>query len=131
MNGTTSTAAFVMGGLAIAFTPKMTGKVRITISGTLKNNTINDGATVQIAFGTGTAPANGAAAAGTILTNAAQLTNAIAANAEYPFCLSGIVGTATPLTLGTAVWFDLQQAAVTGGTATAQRLQILLEEIQN
>src|SRR5438309_1082651 len=62
--GTTDTTGKMM-GLAIAVTPLVTGRLKIFVSGSAANNTINDGAAVQIRYGTGTAPVNGAALTGT------------------------------------------------------------------
>jgi hypothetical protein len=111
--GTTSTS-FVMAGMGstASVTPATSGKVAITISGQLTNNTINDGCTIRIMVGTGAAPANGAAATGTAVGTAPGQTVA-AANQSLGFSVTGL---ATGLTVGTPIWIDLEFAALTGGT---------------
>jgi len=122
--GTTSTTA-VMAGLAISFTPNKTGKIKITVDGMIANSTAGDGGTAQIAYGTGTAPANGAAATGTAVGNKASLLSS-AASQNQSFSLVAIV---SGLTAGTAYWIDLQQAAVTGGTASITGISYTVEEL--
>lgn len=123
--GTASTAAIIMMGVGgtWAVTPKL-GKVRITISGTSFNDTANDGAIIQLRYGTGTAPANGDAITG---TQAGRSINVASAFNTQTVGFS-IVAAITGLTPGTAYWFDIGLAAVTGGTASATQLSILLTE---
>lgn len=111
--GTTSATAVMM-GLAGTITPTKTGRVTFTISGQMANNTLNDGVTVDLRTGTGTAPTNGAAVTGT-LRGVSQTATALIANERSGFSLTFPV---TGLTLGTAVWYDLSLLAVTGGTAS-------------
>jgi hypothetical protein len=61
-----ATTTPTMMGLAGSITPKSTGNVRITITGDAGNSVINDGAQMQVAYGTGAAPANAATATGTV-----------------------------------------------------------------
>lgn len=114
--GTTSATA-VMGGLGgtFAITPGVTGRVKIEISGQMANSTINDGVTLDLRYGTGTAPANGDAVTGT-LAGISQTATSLVAAQRSGFCLQAIV---TGLTVGTAYWMDFSQLAVTGGTASA------------
>lgn len=124
--GTTSLTAVMMGlGGAAAITPVKTGRIAFTISGQMANNTNNDGATVQLRYGTGTAPINGAAVTGTQAGNSQSFT-AAAANNSSGFSISPIV---TGLTLGTPVWFDLGLQAATGGTASVTGITISAHEI--
>jgi len=122
--GTTSTAVTVMAGLAIAFTPKYTGKIKVYIQCLGINNTAGDGFFWQVAYGTGTAPVNGAAAVGTV----------IGRGTKSDIQVSSIVLTQTAyvsgLAVGTSYWFDIQQAAITGGTATMLSINCIIEEIQ-
>ncbi len=113
------TATFKMNGLGAAaapctITPTATGRVLFFISGTEVNGTIADGVSIKLAFGTGTAPANAAAASGTIISATQTMTQAVAAD-PVGFAIQG---STTGLALATAVWFDLQVADVTGGTAS-------------
>jgi len=121
--GTTSTTPVMM-GLGILFTPLYSGRVKIIIAGEASNNTLNDGFIVYAAYGTGAAPANGAAATGTTVGNYVTST-ALAASELKPFTIIGVV---TGLTVGTAIWIDLELGAVTGGTASLNNLSIIIEE---
>jgi hypothetical protein len=123
--GTTSTAAFVMMGLAGSITPKSTGKILIIISGHGSNTVAADGVKMQIRFGTGAAPANGAASTGTAAGGAPIIGRAQAATVTVPFSCNGI---ASGLTIGTTYWVDLSIAAVTGGTGSVANLSISVEE---
>lgn len=124
--GTTSTTAVMMGlGGAASITPTKTGRISFTISGQMTNNTNNDGATVQLRYGAGTAPTNGAAVTGTQAGNSQSFTASVA-NGSSGFSLSPIV---TGLTLGTPYWFDLGLNAVTGGTAATKGITISAHEI--
>lgn len=122
--GTTNTTGLMM-GLAGSFTPAVTGRVLITISGDVQNNTNGDGAKFQIRYGTGAAPANAAALTGTAVGGLVNMLVA-AANQRLPFSLNAIV---TGLTVGTAYWLDIGLAAVTGGTAAAKNISISVVEI--
>lgn len=115
--GTASTAAQVMMGLGSTckITPNASTRVFFQMQGAFANNTANDGAIGQLRFGTGAAPANAAAATGTTLSgNLAQVAFATA-NSSSSF---NTLGVATGLTPGTAYWFDMSLAAITGGTAS-------------
>jgi hypothetical protein len=116
--GTTSATAVMMGlgalGTPAKFTPGVTGRVRLQISGQLANSTLNDGATVDLRYGTGAAPANGDAVSGTLGGISQTMTAKVAAQSSG-VTLQAIV---TGLTLGTAYWFDASLLAVTGGTAS-------------
>ncbi len=110
-----ATATFKMNGLAATITPVVTGRVIFTITGFVSNDTNGDAVTLKMSYGTGAAPANAATATGTIIT-ATQVYTSTSAGIQQGFSLTSI---ATGLTLNTAVWFDLQIANVTGGTASA------------
>jgi hypothetical protein len=109
----TTSTTMVMLGAGILYTPVFTGKVKVEFGG-IVGNTNGNGSKLQIAYGTGAAPANGAALVGTTVGTLAYpiaLTGALTAG----FQLNAIV----ILNVGTTYWFDLQFEAVTGGTATA------------
>jgi hypothetical protein len=119
--GTASTA-FVMMGLGGTFkiTPTATGKMHILIQGYLFGTVASVGMLAQLRYGTGAAPANGAAAAGTGIGNFVQANNS--ANAGSPFCLSGIV---TGMALGTQYWIDLAIASSNATQTTAVGAPVL------
>lgn len=120
------TATQKMAGLAGAITPVVTGRVVIIINGTTFNATaIADGVTLQISYGTGTAPANAAALTGTQVGGIQKYVAATTAG-KAPFCLAANV---TGLTLGTAYWIDLAVADITGGTADITDVTITAFEI--
>lgn len=123
--GTTSTAAYVMMGLAGSITPLQSTRVQVTISGQMANSTINDGVNIQLAYGTGAAPANAAAVTGTAV-GAAQIATSLVAAQRSGFSISGII---TGLTIGTAIWIDAQLKAITGGTASIFGVTISAIEI--
>jgi hypothetical protein len=115
-----------MQGIAGAITPAITRQVLIQISGDIANATaIADGAAVQIRYGSGSAPANGAALTGTAVGGLVKYVTATTA-AKVPFSLQGIV---SGLTLGTAYWVDLSLQNITGGTATVKDLSVSIIEV--
>jgi len=122
--GTTSTTGVMM-GLAGAITTR-SGRVVVIISGTIKNNTANDGAAVQIRYGTGSAPTNAAALTGTAVGALQRHVDAGVTNEEVPFSVSAVV---TGLTGGTAYWLDVSLAAITGGTATITGVNVTAFDI--
>jgi len=127
--GTTSTTGVMM-GLAGSITPARSGIVLINISGTVTNSaSVSNGASVQIRTGTGTAPANGAALAGTAQGSAVRMLNPSdtrGGTITVPFSANAIV---TGLAVGTAVWIDTGVAAITGGTATISNVSISVNEL--
>jgi len=122
--GTTNTGGLMM-GLAQLFTPGFSTRIKIEIVGMMANSTINDGATVQIRYGTGSAPANAAALTGTAIGAAQTFTSLVAAG-KSGFCLTAIV---SGLTIATQYWIDVSLAAVTGGTATITNLTVTVHEV--
>lgn len=121
----TASLTGVMMGLAGAITPVLSGKVRITISGDIANSVSGDGSNVQVRFGTGTAPVNGAALTGTTVGSLVKFI-AAAAGQKVPFCIGATI---TGLTLNTAIWIDVGLAAVTGGNASIADVDITADEL--
>lgn len=122
--GTTVTSAAKMLGLGATITPVKSTRVLVAITGIALNSTIGDGTNVQIAYGTGAAPSNGAAATGTAVGSVKHFVSSTAAG-QQGIALMWVV---TGLTAGTAYWFDLQFEAVTGGTATLKDVDVVLIE---
>lgn len=124
--GTTS-ATFVMMGLgsAWALTPKTYGNVRITIDGMVAQSTTADGVGLKLAYGTGTAPINGAALTCTVVGSTLTWT-ALTGMLTVPFAKDFVISGLTP---GTAYWFDLQMEAITGGTASVTAVEFTAQEI--
>lgn len=120
-----ATATLKMNGLACTVTPVSTGRVIFTVTGMAAQDTTGDGVTYKLADGTGVAPTNAAAATGTVIS-ATQTWTALTGMLTVPFSLSA---SATGLALNTAVWFDLQIADVTGGTASVTSVDCTAEEL--
>jgi hypothetical protein len=101
-----------------------TGRVLVIISGNLTNSTAaaGDGAKVQIRYGTGAAPTNGAALTGTAIGNqVSMLLERSTASDPFPFSIQAII---SGLTVATAYWLDASLAAITGGTGIIKNLSI-------
>lgn len=119
--GTASTIGVMM-GLAGAITPTATGKILILISGDAQNTNGGDVSSMQIRYGTGTAPANAAALTG---TTAGGLVKAAGIAAKgTPFSLNAIV---SGLSVGTAYWVDISLTA-SANTSAAKDISISILE---
>jgi hypothetical protein len=114
--GTTSTTGVMMGlGSTCKITPTRSGLVMLLMFGSLMNS-LAGGATQALLFwGTGTAPANGAASTGSGASTTVTA-HAAAANYQSPFSIFGLL---TGMTLGTQIWFDLRLNSTAASTATA------------
>lgn len=124
--GVTGATALML-GLAVAFTPRRTGRVKLMVTGNVSDNTTADVASFILRFGTGAAPANqDAGTAGTAVTPTRTFT-ALTGMTKVPFSQIALIN--TPL-IGTAYWFDYS-AAATGGAAVANmdQLTFIVEEI--
>jgi len=119
---TASTTLVNMGiGLTgCSVTPTNSTRLFFSIVGTMASDTSGDGISIRAVYGTGTAPSNGAAPSGTQFGSAAMAYTSPSNNATAPFSQTGI---ATGLTPGTAVWFDIEAKAVTGGNASVANLR--------
>jgi hypothetical protein len=113
-----------MMGLAGSITPTGSGKILIIISGDLMMSGGGDEGRVQIRYGTGSAPANGAAATGTA-AGALQRSNPGTGNDPIPFSVNAVV---TGLTPSTAYWVDLTLQS-SSGTATIKDVSISIVEV--
>jgi len=123
--GTTSLVGVMM-GLNGSITPTLTGRVLMLLSGTLANATaIGNGATVQLRYGLGSAPANGAALAGTAVGGVVQYIAATTTQ-KAPVSLQALV---SEFRLNTTYWVDVSLAAVVGGTATLTDISLTLLEV--
>jgi uncharacterized protein DUF5907 len=113
--GTTSTTGVMMGlGSFWRLTPAATGRLWIAAAGNIQTSGAAGTPSVYLRYGTGTAPANGAAIAGTVL---GSQRSASIGTAGWMFPMSH-VAILTGLAIGTAYWFDYQVIAGTGTTAT-------------
>jgi hypothetical protein len=102
----TSSTAGVMAGLGATLTPVNSGKISVTICGSMKNTGANYVTTVRLYYGSGTAPVNGAALTGTV--SGGIITGHTAfANAFLPYSVSAVLS-GRPLNQPT--WFDVSIA---------------------
>jgi hypothetical protein len=117
--GTASTSLVMMGlGTSWTLTPNRSGKVLVIISGNAANSS-NGGFTWQIRYGTGAAPGNNVALAGSAGSGTA--TNIPSVGIAVPFSAQFV---ATGLTLGTPYWFDLALAGLGSGTVSVTNLTV-------
>lgn len=124
--GTTNTTG-KMAGLAARITPAATGRVYIVIAGNGTNSgaTAGQGVKTLIRYGTGASPANGASLLGTTAGSTVTATLMAASADLIPISVSAIV---SGLIVGTSYWFDVQQAALTGGTGQLKNLSVSIVE---
>jgi len=97
-------AALTMGGFGstIAITPKKTGLVEVRFQADMVSTSSGDTMQMILKYGTGSAPAQGAAATGT--TIAAHVAALGTASGSVPATLVAIV----QLSVGVAYWFDFE-----------------------
>lgn len=130
-SGTASTTGVMAGlGSTCTITPQTTGKVFMIVSAQGTTNTGDDGFGFDLRYGTGAAPANGDALTGTIIhavVNAQSIGSTSTTDVlTAPITLQGLP---TGLTAGTAIWIDIGQRAVTGGTATFTNVRCTAFEV--
>lgn len=126
--GTANTTG-LMAGLAGSITPATSGRLLIMASGNLTNSTATagDGCKTQLSYGTGSAPANAAALTGTQVGNVVSgVLERNTAGDLQGFCCMALV---TGLTVGTAYWLDLTEAAIVGGTGQVKNISLIAVEV--
>lgn len=125
--GQTSATYVMMGlGTTATITPVYTGRVLLIATGVMGNSgAAGDGTTIQMSFGTGTAPANNAAVTGTQLGNQEAFIASTTAG-QQGFCLISVT---TAMTVGTATWIDIALKTVTGGPGFLKTVEIIAVEI--
>jgi hypothetical protein len=116
----TTSATEKMMGLAGTITPGGT-KLDIDIEGIIASSG-NQAWTLQIRYGTGTAPTNGAAVIGT----AAGTKIGMTATITCPFALNAIISGLTP---GTAYWIDVAFSIAGGSTLTPTKINIAAHDL--
>lgn len=110
-------AAGKMLGLAGALTPSKSGNVLIIISGEYITDSLLS-TTISMRFGTGAAPANGAAATGT--QGVVKPLKASATATPIPFCITAIVA----MTPGDAYWIDVAAGNAVDGSVELDSVTI-------
>lgn len=127
-----STSVYVMLGTGATITPATTGTVEVIISQECINGTstgATDGLLYQIAWGTGSAPANGAAQTGTVVGIPHEMENGSTVTTGDRKTGCPINALITGLTPGTTYWIDEQIKAVVAADAqtTINVVEDLLE----
>lgn len=125
--GTTSGSFLMMGiGSTCAITPSFSSRLYISVTGNIASSTASGVAATNLRFGTGAAPANGAAASGTTIGAASVSYTSTTAAFPVPFSLGGVITGRTP---GVALWIDLTLATGGAGTATLTNLTCTVFEM--
>lgn len=116
--GTAGTTLVMSGmGATCKITPTATGTVVFRFDFTAANSGAGGG-DFQLYYGTGAAPANGAATPGG--GAALGIDTAVAATGSgLPVSLQNFT---TGQVIGTQIWFDVAQASITGGTTSISRI---------
>jgi uncharacterized membrane protein HdeD (DUF308 family) len=119
----TTSVTGIMAGVGAVITPTVTGKVLVTIAGTI-SNTAGHASTAQMRWAQGSAPAYGAAPIGAAIGALAGGNDPDAWSA--PFSLSGVIPNAV---IGQPVWFDLLIGTNAGGSCLLNWVTATLTEI--
>lgn len=118
---TTNTTGVMM-GLAGSISPKTTGTVLFIVSGSVTNSS-NVNSIVQLRYGGGTAPSNGAALTGTAIGGNVTAHISAASN-QYPFSLNAIV---TGLSIVSTYWADISLQAQSNAASVSNLSMSLIE----
>jgi hypothetical protein len=117
----TTNLAGVMMGLGVTFTPKITGTCFVFIAGQTNNTSTTNGMVINLYFGTGTPPSNGAPLQGDDIVGILLGT---AINAQF------VAGNLLQnLTIGTTYWLDLGIAPITSGLGRVYNLYATVIEL--
>ena|SRR5215475_5395861 len=119
---TSSTSVYKMAGCAVKFTPVQSTLIEVVVVGVMGNDTASDNVLVQLAYGTGSAPAKNGAAAGTQFGSIVTLP--VVGTTKVSFTCLGVF----TAVLGTTYWLDLASEAVTGGNVILQNLTFVVKE---
>ena len=113
-----------MCGLAYQITPQSSGDVMVNLSYRLQNSgALNpSSATMELHYGTGTPPTNGAVPAGTLV--GASMTDSIASGASVHRSATAVL---SGLTKGTPYWFDLDIAIA---SANGTLVEVMLSAME-
>jgi hypothetical protein len=126
----TANAADTMMGLGqlqgFVLTPKTTGRILAQISGICTSTLNQGGVNITGRHGTGTPPSNGTTGNPGTQWSITQHYVMISAKQNAGF---SIVGGNVNLPLGVPQWFDIAIAAIGGGVASIQDVQIVLQEV--
>jgi hypothetical protein len=102
-----------LGSLGCALTPSVSGRVIFSVFGGYQFNNLNTMCFIMGAYGTGTAPVNGANQTGT------QLPSSIGISGDTPGWTPWSISFLLNLSIGTHYWMDILFASGTGGSSGA------------
>lgn len=105
-----TSATYLMQGLGLRLTPVVATRMLVAISGNISNTTAGAETDLQLYYGTGASPANGAAVTGSPIGSVSRIRTTAGADIA-PFAKTLIV---SGLTLGTTYWFDVAMKVVSG-----------------
>lgn len=120
----TASATGVMMGIAATLTPLKNGKFKADISGYCHNTNAGGSVNIAMSYGTGAAPANGAAITGTQIGAVLTIQNS-SASQNLGFCIAGIVTGV----VGTTYWIDAAINNNGGGTVSLQKASLCAHEL--
>jgi hypothetical protein len=113
-------------GLNCQVTPSTSGILLVTLGGQASVQSGNNRGTIQIAVGTGTPPANGAA----LPAGSTVLVSAFPDAVQSPGNLFAITALASGLTRGTQYWIGVVQIAPASNVSlTLTNVQVLAAEV--
>lgn len=125
-----TSATYVMAGFGVAgagggwsLTPQVTGRILLVASFVLTSGATGATCTVQLSFGTGAAPANAAAVAGTQQGGQPFFTS-LTGMLTMPLTLVTVI---TGQAIGTALWFDIAQKS-SASTLAVQKANLAAYE---
>ena len=125
-----NSATYLMNGLGVIssvpcrLTPGATGRVLVIITGDLVENATAQTATVQLSYGTGTAPSNAGALAGTQVGGELAWVS-LTGQLTQTFAIHQLI---TGLTVNTDYWFDLNMKS-SAGTIQATNVNFTAVEV--
>jgi len=119
-----SGASALMLGFAGSITPMKSGYVMVHISGEYVSSDATGATTFSIRIGTGSAPANGAAATGTVQQTLPLI--ASSTTARIPFSFNKLL---VALTFGTTYWIDVSAVNAAAGSVQTFNVSLMAVEL--
>lgn len=110
----TSSTTYVMMGLNLRFTPTASTRGLFTLNGQIGNGTNNGQSFLQLAYGTGPSPANGATVSGTLLPGVVYFVATAGGGSWAPFSQSDLIEGLTP---GVNYWIGAALRMAVAGPA--------------
>ncbi len=125
--GSTNSSSVTMVGLAGSIKTLNGTQVMVVISGDIAQSGNDGNSTIQMHYGTGTAPSNGNAASGTVAGGRLNIAfQGTGSKLKYPFSTNAIISGVTP---GTTYWLDLGTTNSGGHTVNIKNVSISAFEL--